>query len=70
MLPVRYVSFNKASFCVSWVSWRSYDRYKVVVNLATHSVGDITVFNTVVPVSVSLKRCCHVLLYGHCDQVK
>ena len=28
LLPVKYICSDKASFCVSQISWRSYDRFK------------------------------------------
>ena len=48
MLPVRYVQFNKSSFCVSQTSLRSQGCYKDEVNLAMLNFGDFTRGNTLV----------------------
>ena len=53
MLPITYFHSNKASFCIIQISWSSYDCQKVEVNLATHSLGDITGFKTVASVCLS-----------------
>ena len=47
-LPVKYFSSNKASFCVSGMSWRSQSCQTVEVNMATLSFGVVTGFKTVV----------------------
>ena len=50
MLHVRYFCINKASFYVSWISWRSLDCHKIEVNLVTPVFWDIAEFKTVVAV--------------------
>ena len=48
MMSVKCLRSNKASFCVSGISWRSLLCHRVEVNLATLSFWDITGFKTVV----------------------
>ena len=48
MLHVEYFCSIKASFCISKISWRSYDCHKAEVNLAAFSFVDITRFKIVV----------------------
>ena len=55
MRPVNYVCSNRASFCVSRISWRSLDFHKVQeFNLVTLAFGVITGFMTL----VSVLCCC------------
>ena len=59
MVPVKYFCSNKASFCVSGMSWSSQDCHKVEVNLATLCFGDITRFKTVEPIHTYI----HINIY-------
>ena len=59
-LPVKYFRSDRASFCVSQISWRSLDGHEVEVTLATLSLGDFTGsghIGHVVRMSVSGYRC-------------
>ena len=42
IFPMKYFFSNNASFCISRISWKSHDCYKVEVNLATLTLGGIT----------------------------
>ena len=55
--PCRILSLQQRLFCVSGISWRSYDYHRVEVNLATPSCGDITGFEIVVSMDVTKRIC-------------
>ena len=52
MLPVRFFRSSKSSFCVCEILWRSQDCHMVEVNLVTVCFRDISVFETVLFVSL------------------
>ena len=59
MHPAVSLRSNKASFCVSIISWRSQDCHKVEVNLTTLGFGDINRFKIVVSVClIKINHCC------------